>query len=60
MACPHGAGAPESCSQCVGAKPRRVDHDPKTGALTVNGKPAGRPFQLPTHGRNGPARRPKS
>lgn len=41
--CPHGQGPPTSCSQCQGAKPRIVTHDPNTG-IVVDGVPAGRPW----------------
>jgi hypothetical protein len=44
MSCPHGAGEPDNCSQCAGAKARIVKLDSKTGAVTVNGKKVKRDF----------------
>lgn len=41
--CPHGADA-SRCSQCVGAKPRRIDRGPD-GKMRIDGKPIERKFQ---------------
>lgn len=36
MSCPHGAGRPEDCSQCLGAVPKRIEL--VDGVLTVDGQ----------------------
>lgn len=46
MHCPHSLiGDASSCSQCIGAKPKRVAWDLDTGVLTVDGVPLVRRFQ---------------
>lgn len=42
MACPHGHGEPEMCSQCRAAPARRVTRDPVTGGWLIDGKPVKR------------------
>ena len=41
MSCPHSTAdgsSPDWCSQCLGAKVKRVSYDEKHGRLTVGGK----------------------
>lgn len=53
--CPHGADA-SRCSQCVGAKPRRIDRGPD-GKMRIDGKPIERKFQPHSFGYQPGARR---
>lgn len=47
MPCPHSfVGEPKSCSQCLGAVPKKVVYDEKLGTLTVDGLPAARAFRI--------------